>query len=92
MRLSEMSREQMEAYVDGGQYCDQDVIDLYDDLQRTKGTDETEVSNLTVTLSVETPGLDEAIAKVQQLTQMLEVAKEVEGRLSAGTGEPDSEL
>lgn len=31
-----MNREQLEAYVDAGEYCDQDIIDLWEDHQAEK--------------------------------------------------------
>lgn len=37
MKLASMSKEQLEKYVDSGQYCDQDIIDLYDDLKEIQG-------------------------------------------------------
>lgn len=41
-RLSNMTRNRLENYVDAGEYCDQDVIDLYDDLMQR----EEEIENL----------------------------------------------
>ncbi|GAA4879441.1 hypothetical protein GCM10023310_69510 [Paenibacillus vulneris] len=41
-RLSNMNKSELIDYVDGGQYCDQDVIDLYDDLRKR----ETEIEDL----------------------------------------------
>jgi NAD-dependent DNA ligase len=46
MKLSEMNREQLENYVDGGEYSDQDVIDLFEDLSNQKAITELAVKGL----------------------------------------------
>ncbi|TCZ76160.1 hypothetical protein E0485_15085 [Paenibacillus albiflavus] len=38
MKLTDMSCEEFERYVDAGEYCDQDVIDLFNKLQDALNT------------------------------------------------------
>lgn len=43
MRLSEMSKEELFRFVTSGQYSDQDVIDLHDDLLKLRADDKSSV-------------------------------------------------